>query len=63
MGEGSMNHCIECGKPVARGRTHHTDEHAVTCLVCINARVMRTWHYTRAVARLRARARELEAGG
>jgi hypothetical protein len=54
-----MNHCIECGKPVTRGRT--TGDGDVTrCLVCENARVMRTWKYKSATMRLRERVKELE---
>ncbi len=43
-----MNHCRSCGKPVSRGRTgkHASDrKHAYSCLVCIQARVLRGWRY------------------
>jgi hypothetical protein len=55
-----MNHCIECGRKVSRGRTNHTDQEATHCLVCDNKRAMRTLHYKSTVARLRARVREME---
>jgi len=40
-----QNHCIDCGKKVSRGRTHHTDADAVTCLVCQTAHALSDWTY------------------
>ncbi len=43
-----MNHCVKCGSKVTRGRTDaHASNHkqASSCLLCIQARVLRTWRY------------------
>ena len=39
-----MNHCITCGHLVSTGRTAHASNNT-QCLICIQARVMRDWHY------------------
>lgn len=40
-----MNHCIVCGRHVARGRTGSANPDYLRCLVCIQARVLRSLVY------------------
>ena len=58
-----MNHCIDCGKRVSRGRSPirsggisgHT-----RCLVCQMEHTMRHWKYQSRQAQLRALGKQME---
>lgn len=54
-----MNHCVDCGRRVSRGRTHTTNT-TVRCLVCQTARDMQGWRYQSPTMKLRQRIAELE---
>jgi hypothetical protein len=40
-----MNHCVDCGRRINAGLTCHRSDENVHCLICIQARVLRTWRY------------------
>ena len=47
-----MNHCLDCEKPVNRGRTH-TNTDAVRCLVCKTKKLFEGWRFETPVMKLR----------
>lgn len=65
-----MNHCVDCGEKVSRGRTS-TKTDAIRCAICEAARRLATFRYLSPAAKryraaaerdaLRARIAELEA--
>ncbi len=52
-----MNHCIECGRKVNRGRTGGPSERE-RCLVCEQRRVFDGWRYETQAMKIRRQAKE-----
>lgn len=56
-----MDHCIDCGSKVSRGRVNYHSQHAKLCLVCQVKRDMATFRYQSRAARLYALGKQQEA--
>lgn len=56
-----MSTCIDCGKPITRGRTGCTNDDLTICLVCSVARDLATFKYQSRAARLYALGKQQEA--
>ncbi len=63
VSEGGVNHCVDCGAVVSRGRWHTTGENTVRCLICQVKADLRGWRFESAVMKLRKKAQEKETGG
>jgi len=40
-----MNHCLVCGRHINTGLTCYKSTDNARCLICIQARILRDWHY------------------
>ena len=52
-----MNHCLDCGRKVSRGRTGGNGD-AARCLVCETRRLFDRWRFLTPTMKLRRMARQ-----